>query len=195
MRLRPETASAAIQEANALAGADQIILPPNTYLLTQVTDLTIGDNLTITGGGESTTIIDGNGTLRSNRGVLSIASGRIVNISGVTIRNGRRQNGAGILNRGALTLTNSTVTGNTATDFGGGGIFNFTTVTLINSTVSGNIADESGGGISNNGALTLTDGRDGAGDVHRDQSFSPLRGNFRKLLNQFTILAVYFRFF
>jgi CSLREA domain-containing protein len=28
------TLRAAIQEANALAGADQIILPPNTYLLT-----------------------------------------------------------------------------------------------------------------------------------------------------------------
>ena len=45
------TLRAAIQEANALAGADTIILPPNTYLLTVVSELGITDSLTITGGG------------------------------------------------------------------------------------------------------------------------------------------------
>ena len=43
------TLRAAIQEANALAGDDQIILPPNPYLLTQVTQLAITDHLIITG--------------------------------------------------------------------------------------------------------------------------------------------------
>jgi CSLREA domain-containing protein len=64
------TLRAAIEEANALAGADQIILPPNTYLLTQVTELTITGNLIVTGGGAAITIIDGNKSLRPDRGVL-----------------------------------------------------------------------------------------------------------------------------
>ncbi|MGB7951982.1 MAG: choice-of-anchor Q domain-containing protein, partial [Candidatus Binatia bacterium] len=150
------TLRAAIQETNVLVGPNQIILPPNTYLLTIVDTLIIDaqiirDSLTITGGGAATTIIDGNKTLRPNREVLRIDSGATVSISGVTIRNGR---GGGIRNTGTLTLTNITVSGNSG-DFGGG-IRNFGTLTLTNSTVSGNGADSSGGGIRNSGTLTLT---------------------------------------
>ena len=85
------TLRAAIEETNFLAGDDTIILPPNTYLLTQVTELTIFGfgNLTITGGGPSTTIIDGNKSVRPASGVLVMfVPGITVNISGVTIRNG-----------------------------------------------------------------------------------------------------------
>ena len=82
------TLRAAIQETNGLAGADEIILPPNTYLLTIVSELGITGSLTITGGGASTTIIDGNKTMRPNSRVLVAGSGITVNISGVTIRNG-----------------------------------------------------------------------------------------------------------
>ncbi len=66
--------------------------------------------------------------------------------------------GGGIYNVGTLTLTNSTVSGNSATAGAGGGIDNiFGTVSLFNSTVSGNSADFGrGGGINNFGTLTLT---------------------------------------
>src|SRR5262245_53164208 len=159
------TLRAAIQETNALGGANQIILPSNTYLLTMVDELTITNSLTITGGGASTTIIDGNKNVRSSQGVLAIVSGT-VSISGVTIRNGRRigsdDRGGGIANQGTLTLTNSIVSGNSAGTFGGGGIYNNGTMRVANSTVSGNgtnegggIADE-GGGIYNAGTMTLT---------------------------------------
>ena len=88
-------------EANALAGADQILLPslpsPNTYVLTIINELTIGgSSLTITGFGASTTIIDGNKVMRPNSGVLTINSGLTVNISGVTIRNGARNSGGAV---------------------------------------------------------------------------------------------------
>ena len=49
-------------------------------------------------------------------------------------------NGGGIYNGGTLTLTNSTVSGNTAWATRGGGIYNSGTLTLTNSTVSGNTA-------------------------------------------------------
>jgi hypothetical protein len=65
--------------------------------------------------------------------------------------------GGGILNfRATLTVTNSTISGNSAS--GGGGIFNLgeggsATLTFTNSTLSGNSASSYGGGIGNNGIM------------------------------------------
>ncbi len=67
--------------------------------------------------------------------------------------------GGGIFNAGSVvTLTNSTVTSNTATTRSGGGIFNyFGDLTLIDSTVATNVTNEYGGGILNAyGSSTLT---------------------------------------
>jgi hypothetical protein len=118
---------AAIQETNALAGDDTIILPPDTYLPSinlPVSTLIIAGNLTITGGGASTTIIRGG--VESQ--LLVINSGFAVNVSGVTI-SGADLPTAAISNGGTLTLTDSTVSRNRA-----GGIANSGTLTLINST-------------------------------------------------------------
>ena len=73
-------------------------------------------------------------------------------------------NGGGILNRGAVTLTNSSLSGNTAT-LDGGGLANADTpsgtapaATFTRSPVTGNTALLSGGGIYNGlrGTLTTT---------------------------------------
>jgi predicted outer membrane repeat protein len=71
-------------------------------------------------------------------------------------------NGGGILNRGAVTLTNSSLSGNTAT-LNGGGLANADTpsgttpaATFTRSPVSGNTALLSGGGIYNGERGTLT---------------------------------------
>jgi uncharacterized repeat protein (TIGR01451 family) len=70
--------------------------------------------------------------------------------------------GGAILNlNAAVTLTNSSVSANIAANVGtspGGGISNFATVTLTNSTLSDNSADGPGGGIYNStsGTATLT---------------------------------------
>ncbi len=71
--------------------------------------------------------------------------------------------GAGIVNREALTLINSTVSGNSA-DGNGGGIWNEGTLTISSSTVSGNTTGEQGSAVyAHEGsaietALTLIDG-------------------------------------
>jgi hypothetical protein len=62
--------------------------------------------------------------------------------------------GGGISNSGTLTITNSTLSGNSAT-IDGGGIENDGTLTVTGTTLSGNVANL-GGGISNFGTLTVT---------------------------------------
>jgi hypothetical protein len=120
----------------------------------------IGKNLTITGLGASSLIIDGNNASR----VLAIAKGVDVTISGVTITGGLATEGGGIFNSrgGKLTLMNSVVRGNRAEHTGeeggeGGGIFNGGRILLLKSTVSDNLTDAfgEGGGISNGGSLTI----------------------------------------
>jgi len=63
--------------------------------------------------------------------------------------------GGGIANIGTATITNSTISGNSAGD-PGGGIANGGTFTIDNSTISGNSTSSSGGGIANGGTLTIT---------------------------------------
>lgn len=63
---------------------------------------------------------------------------------------------------GVLTITNSTIVGNSAKNAGGGpggGIVNANIVTITNSTIAGNTSDNTGGGIDNRaniGAISLT---------------------------------------
>ena len=146
------TLRAAIQEANALAGADLITVPAGTYNLSS-SQTTITSDLTINGAGATTTIVDGTGLYQ----VFRIASGATVEISGVTIRNGWGSNvDGGINNQGILTVNNSAIISNSAGNTGGGiGNRGAGTLTLNDSTVSGNVAGNTGGGIRNAADATL----------------------------------------
>src|SRR5262249_54811389 len=74
----------------------------------------------------------------------------------------RTPGGGGIYNLGSMTITNSTVSGNTSPI--AGGIYNQAELTITRSTISGNRADSgyntgynsAGGGIYNSGTLILT---------------------------------------
>ncbi|HTZ20794.1 MAG TPA: Ig-like domain repeat protein [Opitutaceae bacterium] len=106
------TLRAAIMEANALAGADTIILPAGIYQLTIANaggvnedndaagDLDINGPLTITGAGSATTIIEaGTNTANGIDKVIAInpicTTGFSVTITGVTVRFGRNTQPAG----------------------------------------------------------------------------------------------------
>lgn len=104
---------------------------------------------------------DGGGI--DNPGAATLTNSKvIVNTAG--------EEGGGIYNLGenaSLTLTDDTVSGNSAVL--GGGIYNYSgrnftdfligTLTLANSTVSDNTASQSGGGIYNSGTATLTNSK------------------------------------
>ncbi len=172
------TLRAAIMEANALDGDDTITLPPGNYILTlaganenaaMTGDLDItdaGNSLTITADFlDSPAVIDGGGIDR----VFHVLFSATLNISGVTIVDGNAAGSSGgAINvaGGSLSLTRSTLSGNTAMDGGAIAISAATgfpfflpaaSAALAASTISGNTATDEGGGIFNAGALTLTD--------------------------------------
>ena len=164
--------------ANAISGDTiqfQFQSTPVTISLTSG-DLQISKNLTITGLGATSLIIDASSNTSQSR-VFTIVSGATVSISGLTAQNGRggrvgsgsiNGEGGGIYNSGNLTLTNVVVSSNTASNLqpGGGGIFNEGTLAVNGSTISNNTAgskttlgpngDVSGGGIRNASIGTLT---------------------------------------
>jgi CSLREA domain-containing protein len=98
------TLRAAIQEANAIAGANTIHVPAGTYTLSiagpgeraaATGDLDITDDVTIDGAGAAATIVDGGGLDRvfnnSTAIDLTNCSGPTTTISGLTVRNGNTQ--------------------------------------------------------------------------------------------------------
>jgi hypothetical protein len=126
-------------------------------------ELLINKNLTITGPGADVITVSGN---RASR-VFEIAATFTVVISGLTIANGHLvlfgDAGAGLANRGTLTLRDSTIADNRADgaeSAWGGGIVNRGTLTILNSLITRNIdATFSGGGgagIANAGTLIVT---------------------------------------
>jgi hypothetical protein len=144
--------------------------------------LDLAHNISIEGPGAGLLTVRGSGYVQypyTNTRVFTVLEGATVSISGLTITNGYAPMGypfpdanlgGGIANFGTLTLSNSTVTGNTANscpDYNcfdptpsqaGGGIFNgnadgTAVLTIINSTVSDNYEYANGatygGGIAN----------------------------------------------
>jgi hypothetical protein len=160
------TLRAAVQETNALPGADVIVLPAGVYTLTlagavedmaRFGDLDLRGDLVLIGDGAGQTVIDANGLDR----VIDVPDFvSEVAISGVTIRNGNVafpsrtaddwpwtvESGGCVLSVAKLALRDSVVTGCRAGRMGGG-IYAEGELALDNTTVSGNLAGEAGGGI------------------------------------------------
>ncbi len=155
-----------IQFAAGLAGAT---------ITLNGTELQITSPMTINGLGAAQLIISGGNTSR----IFEVFAGVNVTIAGLTLENGSGGGGGGggIANSGTLTISNSTISGNSAdagggiynlgtltinnstisgnTTIGGGGIYNLGTLTISGSTISGNTASGFGGGIFNRGTLTI----------------------------------------
>ena len=107
--------------------------------------------------------IDGNGHAIDAQGLTRIfyCTGKNIIIKNIILKNGFTiENGGAIHNNGELTITKSTLTGNTAHRYGGaihnnkGG-----ELTITKSTLNNNIVEVSGGAIHNNkgGELTITE--------------------------------------
>ncbi len=145
----PPTLQAAIDGATS---GDTIEIAPAIC----AENIVIGKDLTITGGGAGSTILDG-GFVGP---VVTIDPGATVTIVGVTIRSGSSTNGGGVVNHGTLTIASSTVSQNAASEDGAAIYNNGGSLTLTRTLVADNVAQRSGGGIHSIGAtgnVTLTD--------------------------------------
>ncbi|MFN8661452.1 MAG: hypothetical protein U0075_06135 [Thermomicrobiales bacterium] len=119
-------------------------------------------NLRLTGGGgdgaglyiEAGTVTLIGCAVSENTGAsgayAAIFNGGSLQLTNTNVSGNTASNGGGIFNVGPLQLTNSSVSGNEAS--GGGGIYNIGTLQLTNSVISGNTG-QVGGGIYNSGSV------------------------------------------
>jgi predicted outer membrane repeat protein len=145
----PECQFETVQEAlDAAQTGDRILIAPGTY----AAGFTVAKNVSLIGSGESET------TLSGGEVAVTIAADVTVEVTGLTISQGRD---TGLVNRGRLTLTDSTVARNGFASQPGpaGGIYNAGILTLLRSTIGGNITPDFGsvGGMRNDGQLTMRD--------------------------------------
>jgi hypothetical protein len=137
--------------ADAIAGDTIICRVTGTITLTSG-QLVIDKSLTIQGPGASLLSISGNNASR----VFIINKGVTATLDRMAIRNGYENDGAGIVNDGILTVSNSTISNNHSAGDYAGGIRNFSTMSVINCTISGNTAQAGDGGIGNNDTMSVT---------------------------------------
>ncbi len=128
-----------------------------------LTDSTLSNNSADDGGGvaNSGTLTITRSILLSNSVFLAGAGGGIMNfetgtitVTDSSITNNSADNGGGLFNFGTANFTNSTIAGNSVST-NGGGVSTWYWLTLTNSTIVGNSA-ATGGGVFNLGTLTTT---------------------------------------
>jgi hypothetical protein len=90
-------------------------------------------------------------------GGISVSSGGTLTLTNCTVSGNSARQGGGISNAGTLTVIGSTISTNFDEGSVGGGIFNAGTLTVSNSTFAGNETTDQGGGIFNAGTLTVSD--------------------------------------
>ena len=127
--------------------------------------LPISKVLAIRGPGAHLLSIKRSAGAASNFRIFDVGTNTIVTLSGLTIADGVNpgQQGGGLRNAGRLTLANVAVANNSARPGNGGGIYNTASgvLTITGSTISGNSVSSasgagSGGGIHNfGGAITI----------------------------------------
>jgi hypothetical protein len=176
-----DSGAGSLRQAIADAAANDTIAFSGNGTITLASELAVNKNLSFVGNGVGNTIIDGNNSVR----LFSVDRNITVSWADMTLTRGRANDGgciyalnpsvvtltrvtanacAAILNLGgaihgySVNLTDSTISGNSATSWGGG-IFAFGDLMVSNSTITANSVGARGGGIyfqpSSGNALTI----------------------------------------
>ncbi len=120
---------------------------------------TVTKPVAINGPGAGTVAVSGQGA----QGILQVGMSSTsdpIGISGLTLEDGfsSSHDGAAVdATEGAVTITNSTLSGNHAQSHPAGAIYAKDSLAISNSTLSGNVTSQGGGAIYNKGALTVSD--------------------------------------
>lgn len=157
------TLRAAVQESNALAGADVIRVPAGMFQIALGApnedaalggDLDLTDHVRIVGAGAAQTTVDAAGL---DRAFHVVPTGISAEITDLAVQNGFvGGNGGGVSNSGALMLARVLVSGNTAQG-SSGGVTNSGTLLIEDSVVDGNasLGPIGAGGVGNLGTVTI----------------------------------------
>lgn len=142
-------------------GTDTIVLPAGRYALAippsgvdgeSSGDLNVTSNLTIEGGGATTTTLDGAGLDR----VFAIANGATITIAGLTVTGGQAEAGGDASNSGFGPPEPDSEGNGGGYGQDGGGILDEGVLTLVGDVVTGNHAGAGGrGGNAPNGATGI----------------------------------------
>lgn len=146
-----------LREALAAATPNETIdFAVNGTILLEHGELLINRSLAIAGPGANLLSVDAGGASRVFNVDNAVAGLANVTISDLTITRGATGgDGGGIFNRENLSVVRAAITDNQADD--GGGIANFSgTLSVVDSTISGNSAANWGGGVFNFSALAQT---------------------------------------
>ncbi len=154
------TLRAAVIEANALPGDDEISLPAGTVALTidgiledeaRTGDLDVTATLEVRGVNRELSRIDGGDLDR----IFHILDGELW-LRDLTLQNGRAfgYRGGGVFNDSILALSDCGVTSNSCLSGNGGGIFNAGSLLIADCVFEDNEA-ATGGGVSNAGTATI----------------------------------------
>ena len=156
------TLRAAIQQANATSGPDVVTFSGSTTTVLGSSLPSITEDLTVTGNGPLSTIVDGNDTGR----IVAVGPGVDLSLSQLKLLDGSASgDGGAILHQGdALTLTSVNLESNAATGNGGAIAKSAGTMTLNQVIAIGNSAAGDGGAV-------WTGGGSGT-DAYNDVSFS-----------------------
>lgn len=144
----------AISYANTHSGTT-ITLPANIDPYALSSHIDIKANMTINGGGASTTVINDSASER----IFTVFLGDMVTLNNLTLSNGNDTLGGGgaIQSGGYTTLNTCIVDRNTSTTNGGGIYVASGSLTLNSTVVSNNNAVGNGGGVyGNGGSITVT---------------------------------------
>ncbi len=139
------TLRAAIQQANATAGADAITIPDGTYTITMALP-DISTEMTMTGNASSPSSVDITKASSPTIRIFNVTSSGTFTLTGVRISGGNEDTGSGLQNAGTTIIQDSIITGNTAT-IGAGIYISGGSLTLTRSTILSNTVTASGGGI------------------------------------------------
>jgi predicted outer membrane repeat protein len=152
-------------DGGAINSAGTLMVNGSTFAGNSSTDSAAGGGgaLYINGGTATvdTTSFSAN-TANYMGGAINVSVG-IVTLANSAVYSNSASSGGGIYNSGTLTITGSTVSGNTASSISGpegGGVQNQGTLSIVGSTISGNTSnggggDTSGGGIWSDGTLSV----------------------------------------
>lgn len=141
---------------SAAAGATITFNVSVTNVVLTLGEITVNKNLTVTGNGSGSTLVNGN----ANGRIFNVTTGNFT-VNAITLTNGLADNGGAIQVVGAnLTLNNATISNSIANGASGSGgaliIGAGSTLTTTNTVFSGNRSNRAGGAIEGVAGTTIS---------------------------------------